>query len=761
MVKIATESESLISSNGYNPIHFYGLLLCYLNFYDYTTFEKCVDKLNSKEPETLYEIFLTYFSQFFKPAKKDESDKEFFIKFFKYIIEKKEFSYFKIGLKFISNIDTFIQVIDETKEEIYNKYIKDKTSFQPIELNDSLELKKDTIKAILDGIKSINNFSKESKDSKDSKDKKFLLVYFKSDFWKSLLKDFNKANPECFKVCLKLREYFIEYSQIIQSICDKEKDKSIIKDIVDFHKIDEFAYLLNENIKHFFKAKKGKLTNTEILGYIQNYNPYYTEPDYKYRREAYILDDLVFEYDIYSTDEDIIKDHISFIKTFKELDYEDIFKDNLVKFLDTMVNKINNISSFDTVMDLIRVDKIKSKIKEYLEKLKNKYELVVKNEIEKLEIEKLSDNKIKKPVEIIAKFEKLLFEQENNIDFLRNNIKRLKICPSIYNQLMIICKEEKYNKMKEFIYQQFLDNIQNIDSIISLIDSLEGKDNENFLKELMKKCYFTRDEFYSKEENNKINLLCSLYESKKITKLSGDIETTLNQIINDIDKEEIDKKKIEQFFENSEEVVKRRLKLIKLVFNNFSPENAYDKLKNTLKDIMNDINILNHNKKSLSIFQKDTYQTEIREMIKYINLLENIKIKDYKSDKIVDPIGKLKNFESIANQVDLVKEFLLFKIIYENTRGKNQEIRFQNAKNKLEDIKKLFEINETNKKIDIDKIYEQNKENFDNIKKKLINNEKRSEEFFKTFKKYFNIEDIKENKELIDDLTLLFNSKKI
>ena len=74
MVKIATESESLISSNGYNPIHFYGLLLCYLNFYDYTTFEKCVDKLNSKEPETLYEIFLTYFSQFFKPAKKDESD---------------------------------------------------------------------------------------------------------------------------------------------------------------------------------------------------------------------------------------------------------------------------------------------------------------------------------------------------------------------------------------------------------------------------------------------------------------------------------------------------------------------------------------------------------------------------------------------------------------------------------------------------------------------------------------------------------------
>lgn len=91
MVKIATESESLLSENKYNPIHFYGLLICYLNYYDYTDYEKCVDKLNRKEPETLYEIFLTYCSQFFKPAKKDESDKEFFIKFFNYIIEKKNF----------------------------------------------------------------------------------------------------------------------------------------------------------------------------------------------------------------------------------------------------------------------------------------------------------------------------------------------------------------------------------------------------------------------------------------------------------------------------------------------------------------------------------------------------------------------------------------------------------------------------------------------------------------------------------------------
>ena len=174
-----------------------------------------------------------------------------------------------------------------------------------------------------------------------------------------------------------------------------------------FHNIDEFAYILNENIKRFLKENQGKLNNSEILGYIERYNPYYNEPEYKYKRELDILDYLEFHYDIYSTDEDVIREHFNFIETFRELDYLDIFKDNMGKFIDAMVNKITDISSFDTVMDLISVGEIKEKIKEYLEKLKNKYELVVKTEIEKL-----SGDKVKKAQKIIAKFEKLIFDKK-------------------------------------------------------------------------------------------------------------------------------------------------------------------------------------------------------------------------------------------------------------------------------------------------------------------------------------------------------------
>ena len=124
MARIESESDSLIKSNDYNPIHFYGVILSYFNYYDYNTFVNCFNKLYKENPKNLYEILLVYYSQFFKPIKKDESTKEFFINFFEYIISEQDFSYFNIGLKFILNIDTFIEVIDKTKENIYKKYIE-------------------------------------------------------------------------------------------------------------------------------------------------------------------------------------------------------------------------------------------------------------------------------------------------------------------------------------------------------------------------------------------------------------------------------------------------------------------------------------------------------------------------------------------------------------------------------------------------------------------------------------------------------------
>ena len=552
---------------------------------------------------------------------------------------------------------------------------------------------------------------------------------------------------EYFGICYNLRDILFKYNTIIKSICDKEKDKEIIEDITNFANKDEFAVSLNYNLKKFFRIEKGKIKNSEILGYIKEYNPYYQEKKYQNKRDAYILDNLDFS----DKDEESVEIHNNFIKTFQLLEYEDIFKENIVKFIDIMVNKIKDISSFDTVIDLIRIDKIKEKVDYYIEKLKNKYETTIKPELKQL-----NNIKQKKAAEIIGKFEKLIFEQENNCVFLRNSINKLKICPLIYIQLIIKCKDDKYKKMKEFIYQEFLNNINIIDSIISLIDSLDPKDKNNFLNELMKKCKFTTDEFYSKKNNKRINLLCSLYENKKIQKISRDIKTTLDYIKNDIDELEIDKKKLEEFFGNPEEVIKRRLNLVKLSFDQFEPENSYEQLKKTLENINKDIDVLSKIKTSLSIFQRERYQEEIKQMVELINELYNIKLKDYFSETYYELIYKLKSLEVIAKQTESVQDFLLFRVLYDNAKGNNQEIRFNNAKEDLEKIKDLL----AKEKPDINEIYKQNKETFDIIKRKLINNKKRSNKFFKMFKKYFNIGVTIEEKEIMDDLTILFNSKK-
>ena len=229
-----------------------------------------------------------------------------------------------------------------------------------------------------------------------------------------------------------------------------------------------------------------------------------------------------------------------------------------------MVDKIKDISSFDTTIDLIRINKIGGKINEYIQKLKNKYEFLIKPEIKKL-----TKDKIHKPAEIISKFEKLIFGQEKNINFLKENISKLRIRSSSYNELLKLCKDNAYKDMKDFIFKQYLNNIKNIDSIITLIVSLGKEDEENFLKELMKKCNFTKEEFYKSEENNRLDLLCELYKKNKLGKVKGDIQTTLKSIFEDLEHEEINKKALQTFFDNKEEVIKKRLKLIKLTMGNF------------------------------------------------------------------------------------------------------------------------------------------------------------------------------------------------
>ena len=102
-----------------NMIQFYGIILCYLNYYDSKQFSLVVKKLFKNRPEDLYEILLIYITHLIHPINQNFN---FLDKFIKYTIDKKDFSNFLIGLIYIKDIATFINIIDENKEKIIEQY---------------------------------------------------------------------------------------------------------------------------------------------------------------------------------------------------------------------------------------------------------------------------------------------------------------------------------------------------------------------------------------------------------------------------------------------------------------------------------------------------------------------------------------------------------------------------------------------------------------------------------------------------------------
>jgi hypothetical protein len=254
------------------------------------------------------------------------------------------------------------------------------------------------------------------------------------------------------------------------------------------------------------------------------------------------------------------------------------------------------------------------------------------------------------------------------------------------------CKGDEYKEMKELIYQIFLNQLDNINNIIDLIKSLDKKDKKFFLEELMKKCKFTYEEYYSNNQNTKILLLCELNE-KGILKITdednyyGDIEKKLQKIKKDLDGD-ISIKTLEEFLDIEKKLVIKRLGLIKIILENFEPEKVYEDLKKRIKQISNDISELSLIKNSLLIFHRNKYQKEIKEISNIIKDMKDKNLKNYKNEKLQSSIRNLKSKQNIVDQVKKVKDFLLFKVLYDEAIGNDQEKRFDEAVKKLDDISK-------------------------------------------------------------------------
>lgn len=395
--KIASEANNLIKTNNYNTIHFYGIILCYLNYYDYNNFLIHFNNLYEENREALYEILLIYYSYFFRSIKQNE---DFFVQFLDFTISKKEFRVFENGLNFIIDMEIYISIIDKIKDKILNTYIKSgKKDFKSIKIKSNLTLQKKTkseeIKNIITDIQSIIKFSRENN---------ILLVYFTSDFWINVLKEYNEPNPEAIRNCFNLRETFIKYYLLVDSLIkksNKDNNMKIKEDIKKYYDRDEFAFDLDKNIRNYFKKDK-TIKDEEILGFIQNYNLYYQEDKYALKKDVGIFDYIKFD-----------KINEQFIKSFKMLNFETIFKNKITSFLNKILSKINNIYIFSHIIDLIDIKKISDpdKIKQFINQLKDKFESIIIKEINEMS----DQNELNQASKIIAKFVDFLYINEKKM----------------------------------------------------------------------------------------------------------------------------------------------------------------------------------------------------------------------------------------------------------------------------------------------------------------------------------------------------------
>ena len=831
-----------------------------------------IKKFSEGNADDLYEILIQYHSHFMNPLNQSQ---QFFNGFIQYVIKKEnKFEIFKRAMKYIKDIETYLFVINENKNQIFDKYKELK--IKPIELGPTLKLIKYNIDKCFTGEKTNSDNESDEEDNteglnrlqavececdkiieliekliKFSEKERTLAIYLKVTFWINLIKQYDIPDWENINNLHKLRELFKKYNNLINFLYeekneddtkDKKNKKKIKKEGIKYEingylERDEFALNLNKNIKGFFEKAKDRLTNAEILGTVEKFNPFFSirnkedKEKYKNKRDTYIFDYIKFN-----------KTTPTFILNFKKWNFEIIFEEIISDYINKITGKIKDIQTFGNIIKLIEVKRIKEeKQKDYFRILKEKYKNVIENEIKNIN----KEEELGKAISIIAEFVSKLFSYEKNNSFIDERIKKLddKIKSLIYIEIITKYNGDEYQKMKNYIYDIYLNNLgtkEGRDNVIKLVKKLTGEEKKFFTYEkLLKKCVFTKEEFFSNHKNYKIKTLCELKKElekeqlEKETKKEGENEeekyldipalsekgnesakilsNTLDDIIQDLDNEKIIKKDLEKFLrikkmknqqkdkedankkqeeintsskrkepqaekqnepteKTEEDEVIEKLGLISLVLNQYNPEIKYAEYKQKIENINKTVDKLNLIKDSLMIFHKNKFNKDIDAITEIIKEIENNPIINFKNEERQKGIKAFEKHDPLCDEINKVKDFLLFKKIFENAQGSDQLERFEDATKKLSALKGKLTLKENSNEntlkeksnedtLNIEIIFKE--KDFKNVLKDIKDelsrkDESKSELFAKQMIDYFNIT----NKSVIKDLKMLINSKK-
>ena len=458
----------------------------------------------------------------------------------------------------------------------------------------------------------------------------------------------------------------------------KKKNRDAIKnDINRYLERDEFAFMLDKLIKEFLEVNHNKISNAEILGIVEKFNPYFSvrnkedKDKYKNNRDVYIFDNVNFNR---------ITD--LFIKNFRNFNFEEMFEENITDYINKITSKIVNIQTFGNIIKLINEKRIKEENqKDYFRILEDKYKYIIKNDIKSIKEEK----ELEKSIKIIAEFVSKIFSFYKDNRFLDVEINSLddKIKSLIYIELITVYNQEEYKKQRDRIFEIYLEKIvtkEGRENVIKLIQKLKDDDKNYFIYEkLLKKCQFTKEDFFSNYENYKIQTLCLLNQKLKNESQKEDeileqaqngnecAETLikiLDNIIRDLDKGVIIKKDLENFLNikrpinveqkvkedplkkeerkkeennnmNKDEedyYVKEKLELLTLILSNYNPTKKYIEYIMIIKEINQKLESLRFIKDSLMIFHRNKYNEIIKQITNILDEIENSPVLKFKTE---------------------------------------------------------------------------------------------------------------------------------
>ncbi len=104
-----------------------------------------------------------------------------------------------------------------------------------------------------------------------------------------------------------------------------------------------------------------------------------------------------------------------FVEKYREMNFEEKFKNELNNYLLVFLQKINKIIDFERILRLIDIKKLGDQKSSFLNSLKQKYKTIVKDS-------DLLDDTDKK-IQSLADLTFFMCKNEDNIDFLQNMIK--------------------------------------------------------------------------------------------------------------------------------------------------------------------------------------------------------------------------------------------------------------------------------------------------------------------------------------------------